>query len=122
MTAGAPNGEALRVEHVAKRFGGVTALADVNLRLGRGEVLGLIGDNGAGKSTLIKILCGFHQPDAGQIFVGGEQVVLKSVDHARTLGIDTVYQDLALINELRDRKSTRLNSSHSLTSRMPSSA
>jgi simple sugar transport system ATP-binding protein len=97
---GARNREALRVEHVAKHFGGVTALADVNLRLDKGEVLGLIGDNGAGKSTLIKIICGFHQPDAGQIFVGGEQVVLKSVDHARTLGIDTVYQDLALINEL----------------------
>ena len=95
-----PGGEALRVEHVAKRFGGVTALADVNLRLDRGEVLGLIGDNGAGKSTLIKILCGFHQPDAGRIFVGGEEVVLKSVDHARTLGVDTVYQDLALVNEL----------------------
>ena len=99
-TSGGPGGEALRVEHVAKRFGGVTALADVNLRLDRGEVLGLIGDNGAGKSTLIKILCGFHQPDAGRIFVGGEEVVLKSVDHARTLGVDTVYQDLALVNEL----------------------
>jgi simple sugar transport system ATP-binding protein len=49
---GGPGGETLRVEHVAKRFGGVTALADVNLRLGRGEVLGLIGDNGAGKSTV----------------------------------------------------------------------
>jgi simple sugar transport system ATP-binding protein len=100
MAAGSPNGEALRVEHVAKRFGGVTALADVNLRLAKGEVLGLIGDNGAGKSTLIKILCGFHQPDAGKIFVAGEEVVLRSVDHARTLGIDTVYQDLALVNEL----------------------
>jgi simple sugar transport system ATP-binding protein len=100
VTADAANGEALRVEHVAKRFGGVTALADVNLRLGRGEVLGLIGDNGAGKSTLIKIICGFHQPDGGRIFVDSEEVVLKSVDHARTLGIDTVYQDLALVNEL----------------------
>jgi simple sugar transport system ATP-binding protein len=100
MAAGSPNGEALRVEHVAKRFGGVTALADVNLRLAKGEVLGLIGDNGAGKSTLIKILCGFHQPDAGKVFVAGEEVVLRSVDHARTLGIDTVYQDLALVNEL----------------------
>jgi simple sugar transport system ATP-binding protein len=96
----APNGEALQVEHVAKRFGGVTALADVNLLHDRGEVLGLIGDNGAGTSTLIKVLCGFHQPDAGRIFVGGEEVVLKSVDHARTMGIDTVYQDLALVNEL----------------------
>jgi simple sugar transport system ATP-binding protein len=81
-------------------LGGVTALADVNLRLAGGEVLGLIGDNGAGKSTLIKILCGFHQPDGGRIFVSGEEVTLRSVDHARTLGIDTVYQDLALVNEL----------------------
>jgi simple sugar transport system ATP-binding protein len=94
------NGEALRVEHIAKHFGGITALADVNLHLARGEVLGLIGDNGAGKSTLIKIICGFHQPDAGKIFVNGEEVVLRSVDHARSLGIDTVYQDLALVNEL----------------------
>ena len=94
------SGEALRVEHIAKRFGGVTALADVNLRLDRGEVLGLIGDNGAGKSTLIKIICGFHQPDAGRIFVDGQEVSIRSVDHARTLGIDTVYQDLALVNEL----------------------
>ena len=93
-------GEALRVEHIAKRFGGVTALADVNLHLARGEVLGLIGDNGAGKSTLIKILCGFHRPDAGRIFVGSDEVTLRSVDHARSLGIDTVYQDLALVNEL----------------------
>jgi ABC-type sugar transport system ATPase subunit len=91
---------ALRVEHVAKRFGALTALRDVSLRLDKGEVLGLIGDNGAGKSTLIKIICGYHRPDAGRIFVGGEEVVLRSVDHARSLGIDTVYQGLALINEL----------------------
>jgi ABC-type sugar transport system ATPase subunit len=92
--------DVLRVEHVAKRFGAVTALADVNLRLGAGEVLGLIGDNGAGKSTLMKIICGFHRPDAGQILIDGTPVELKSVDHARSLGIDTVYQDLALVNEL----------------------
>jgi len=92
--------EVLRVEHVAKRFGALTALRDVSLHLDKGEVLGLIGDNGAGKSTLMKILCGFHQPDAGQIFLDGEEVALRSVDHARSLGVDTVYQDLALVNEL----------------------
>jgi simple sugar transport system ATP-binding protein len=92
--------EVLRVEHLAKRFGAVTALRDVSIHLGKGEVLGLIGDNGAGKSTLIKILSGFHQPDAGRIFLEGEEVSLRSVDHARSLGIDTVYQDLALVNEL----------------------
>jgi simple sugar transport system ATP-binding protein len=92
--------EALRVEHVAKKFGALTALRDVNLRLNKGEVLGLIGDNGAGKSTLIKIICGFHQPDAGRILVEGREITLRSVDHARSVGIDTVYQDLALVNEL----------------------
>jgi simple sugar transport system ATP-binding protein len=92
--------EVLRVDHVAKKFGALTALSDVNLRLDKGEVLGLIGDNGAGKSTLIKIICGFHQPDAGRIVVNGVETVLRSVDHARSVGIDTVYQDLALVNEL----------------------
>jgi simple sugar transport system ATP-binding protein len=92
--------DVLRVEHLAKRFGALTALSDVSMHLGKGEVLGLIGDNGAGKSTLMKILCGFHQPDSGQIFLEDQEVSLRSVDHARALGIDTVYQDLALVNEL----------------------
>jgi simple sugar transport system ATP-binding protein len=90
----------LLAENISKRFGPVTALRDVTLRLGRGEVLGLIGDNGAGKSTLIKLLCGFHRPDTGRIVVDGEEVTLRSVSHARSLGIDTVYQDLALVDEL----------------------
>jgi simple sugar transport system ATP-binding protein len=93
-------GDVLRVEHISKRFGAVTALVDVDLHLGRGEVLGLIGDNGAGKSTLLKILCGFQPPDSGRILLDGQEVVLKSVDHARSLGIDAVYQDLALIDQL----------------------
>ena len=63
-------------------------------------MLGLIGDNGAGKSTLIKILTGFHQPDAGQLYLDGEAVTLRSVSDARQRGIETVYQDLALINDL----------------------
>jgi ABC-type sugar transport system ATPase subunit len=96
----APDGDVLRAEHISKRFGAVTALVDVNLRLARGEVLGLLGDNGAGKSTLIKIFCGFHPPDTGKLVVNGQEVALKSVDHARSLGIDVVYQDLALINQL----------------------
>jgi simple sugar transport system ATP-binding protein len=92
--------DVLSVEHVAKHFGPVTALSDVSLSLGKGEVLGLLGDNGAGKSTLIKIICGFHKPDSGTVSIDGEQVDLQSVDHARSLGIDAVYQDLALIDEL----------------------
>ncbi len=95
-----PDGDVLRCEHIAKNYGAVTALTDVNVRLGRGEVLGLIGDNGAGKSTLLKILCGFQPPSTGRIFLDGQQVTFKSVDHARSLGIDAVYQDLALINQL----------------------
>jgi ABC-type sugar transport system ATPase subunit len=92
--------DVLRVEHIAKRFGPVTALRDVNLHLRKGEVLGLLGDNGAGKSTLIKILCGFQKQDSGRMFLRGQPYAPKSVDHARSLGIDTVYQDLALIDEL----------------------
>jgi simple sugar transport system ATP-binding protein len=94
------DGDILRVEHISKRYGAVTALTDVDLHLGRGEVLGLLGDNGAGKSTLLKILCGFQPPTSGRIFLEGQEVVFKSVDHARSLGIDAVYQDLALINQL----------------------
>jgi simple sugar transport system ATP-binding protein len=91
---------AIAVDNLAKSFGAVTALVDVSLRLSEGECLGLIGDNGAGKSTLIKILSGYHRPDTGTIFVNGEEAQLRSVDHARSLGIDTVYQDLALIPTL----------------------
>jgi simple sugar transport system ATP-binding protein len=92
--------DVLRVEHVSKRFGPVTALRDINLHLRQGEVLGLLGDNGAGKSTLMKIISGFQKPTEGRLMVKGEEVELGSVDHARSLGIDCVYQDLALINEL----------------------
>ena len=92
--------EAIRAEKLVKVFGKVTALAGVSLQVGRGETLGILGDNGAGKSTLIKILTGYHQPDAGQVFVDGRPVELASVDDARALGIECVYQDLALVNGL----------------------
>jgi simple sugar transport system ATP-binding protein len=92
--------EVLRTEHVSKSFGRVTALRDASIRLARGEVLGLLGDNGAGKSTLMKILTGFHKPDSGKVYFQGEDIELRSVSHARSLGIEPVYQDLALINEL----------------------
>jgi simple sugar transport system ATP-binding protein len=92
--------DVLRVEHVAKRFGPVVALRDINLHLRKGEVLGLLGDNGAGKSTLMKIICGFEKPDEGELFLRGEPYEPHSVEHARKLGIDAVYQDLALVDEL----------------------
>jgi simple sugar transport system ATP-binding protein len=97
--ASAPD-DVLRIEHVAKRFGPITALRDVNLHLRKGEVLGLLGDNGAGKSTLIKIICGFHKQDAGTMSLHGQPYEPKSVDDAHASGIEAVYQDLALIDEL----------------------
>lgn len=98
MNAGAP--DVLRAENLSKRFGSVTALRDVSLHLRKGEVLGLIGDNGAGKSTLIKIITGFHRPDTGRLLLDGEEVELRSVSQAQSLGIQTVYQDLALVNDM----------------------
>ena len=92
--------EVLRTEHIEKSFGRIAALKDVNLRLHRGEVLGLLGDNGAGKSTLMKILTGYYQPSAGQLYFEGNSIHLRSVSHARSLGIETVYQDLALVDQL----------------------
>src|SRR5438876_4174010 len=92
--------DVLRVEHLTKGFGPITALRDVNLHLRKGEVLGLLGDNGAGKSTLVKIICGFQKLDAGTMWLKGEPYAPKSVLDARGHGIDVVYQDLALIDQL----------------------
>jgi ABC-type sugar transport system ATPase subunit len=97
VTDAAGSRVALRAERIGKRFGAVTALRDVSMRLHHGEILALVGDNGAGKSTLVKILTGYIQPDAGQIFIDGSEVHLRSVAQARAAGIDTVYQDLALV-------------------------
>ena len=92
--------ETLRAENIAKSFGPVAALRGVSLSLKEGEILGILGDNGAGKSTLIKILTGFQTQDSGSLFIDGKEVRLRSVDHARSLGIECVYQDLALANSL----------------------
>lgn len=90
----------LEMQHISKTFGAVTALVDVSIKLRQGEVLALCGDNGAGKSTLIKILSGFHHPDSGTIVYQGKEVHFRSPREARAHGIETVYQDLALINHL----------------------
>lgn len=92
--------DALRAENIVKSFGAVTALSGVSLNVKHGEVLGILGDNGAGKSTLMKIITGYHRPTSGQLHVRGQPVDLASVDHARSLGIECVYQDLALVNTL----------------------
>jgi D-xylose transport system ATP-binding protein len=90
----------LEVEGATKSFGAVAALSDVSLRLGRGEVLAVVGDNGAGKSTLIKCVSGAHRLDRGRVRVDGEAVALRSPVHARQHGIETVYQDLSLFDNL----------------------
>jgi D-xylose transport system ATP-binding protein len=90
----------LSVSDARKRFGAVTALAGVTLDVHEGEILALLGDNGAGKSTLIKALSGVHQLDAGTISIDGERVEFRTPHDARAAGIDTVYQDLALFDNL----------------------
>lgn len=94
-----PN-ELLRLERVSKTYGSIKALDDVNFSLQEQECVGLVGDNGAGKSTLIKIISGAVQPDRGVIFWRGKKVVISSPAMARSLGIETVYQDLALCDSL----------------------
>jgi len=90
----------LEVRHAHKRFGAVQALEDVTLEAHRGEVLALLGDNGAGKSTLVKCISGIHALDEGDILLDGEHIALHSSAVARRAGIETVYQDLALFDNL----------------------
>lgn len=90
----------LQACHVAKTFGAVVALADASLSLYPREVLGLVGDNGAGKSTLLKILSGVIQPSDGGIFIDGQPMHLRRAQDAMDAGIETVYQDLALVDTM----------------------
>jgi ABC-type sugar transport system ATPase subunit len=90
----------LRVENVSKHFGGVHALKEVSLTLYPGEVLALAGDNGAGKSTLIKIISGVHHADGGSLWYEGKEIKLENPHQARAYGIETIYQDLALADNL----------------------
>ena len=86
----------LEARGITKRYGHVTALDHADLELKAGEVLAVVGDNGAGKSTLIKVLCGAVVPDEGEVLLDGKPVHFRSPLHARKLGIETVYQDLAV--------------------------
>ncbi|BCH26399.1 ABC transporter ATP-binding protein [Mesorhizobium sp. L-8-10] len=90
----------LRLEGISKHFGAIHALDDVSLSLKAGEVVGLMGDNGAGKSTLVKIIAGNYRPTHGRIFVDGKETIFHRPVEARESGIEIVYQDLALCDNL----------------------
>src|SRR6201987_439752 len=90
----------LETENVSKRFGGVHALKEVSLTLHPGEVLALAGDNGAGKSTLIKIISGVHHADGGSLRYAGKEIKFDNPQQARDCGIETIYHDLALADNL----------------------
>jgi simple sugar transport system ATP-binding protein len=95
-----PDQPLLEARGIVKSFGRVNALRGANFTVLPREVVALVGDNGAGKSTLVKVLAGVHAPDAGEIRFEGEPVTIHSPLQARALGIETVYQDLALAAEL----------------------
>ena len=90
----------LEAKSVSKFFGTITALQNVDLHLNKGEVLGVVGDNGAGKSTLMKVLSGLYKPSEGSLFFDQEKVTLNSPRDSQNLGLEMVYQDLALAGNL----------------------
>ena len=90
----------IEMRNISKQFGAVRALAEVNLTLYPGEILGLVGDNSAGKSTLMKILTGAYQRDSGEILVAGKPVHFKSPHESRAVGIEMIYQDFALCGNM----------------------
>ena len=90
----------LEIRDLSKTFGSVQALTDVDFEVRSGEVMALVGDNGAGKSTLIKSVAGIHSIDDGQIFFDGKPVTIHGPKDAAKLGIEVVYQDLALCDNL----------------------
>ena len=98
--AGRARERVLTMRSIGKRFGAVRALTDVDFWVNEGEVVALVGDNGAGKSTLVKVLAGVHPPDAGTIEFDGEEVRIESPADAQALGIETIFQDLALCDNL----------------------
>ena len=97
MTSGKP---VLVAEHISRSFGAVAALRDASISIAEGQILGLVGDNGAGKSTLIKVLAGVVTPDSGRITLDGADLTHKGPQDALNSGIETVYQDLALVDTM----------------------
>ncbi len=90
----------VEMRHIHQAFGGVRAVEDISVSISEGEVLGIVGHNGAGKSTLIKILSGAHPMDSGELYVDGEKATINNPRDARSYGIETLYQDLALADNL----------------------
>ncbi len=90
----------LVVKNITKRFGGLTAVDNVNMQIFPGEVIGILGDNGAGKSTLIKVISGVYHAEAGQIFFEGNRIKISNPMEALKIGIETIYQDLALAENM----------------------
>ena len=88
----------VEMRNIHKWYGKVHAVDGVSLTINAGEIVGLIGDNGAGKSTLIKVLAGYHRPDEGEIFIEGEKMRINSPSEANAFGIETVYQEQALVD------------------------
>ncbi|KHL11989.1 ABC transporter family protein [Mumia flava] len=90
----------LKVDGVSLSFGNVRALRDVDIALRPGEITAIVGDNGAGKSTLVRCICGVHKPDSGTMSLDGDELAPKNPEEARELGIETVHQNLALVEDL----------------------
>lgn len=109
MSTPSPRDVLLYIDAVSKWFGAVHAITDVTIWARGGEITAIVGDNGAGKSTLIKCISGVHAPTAGQILLGGEEVHFSSPEDARRAGIETVYQTLALVDDLRIWQNMFLN-------------
>ena len=100
MTTTSPGEPVLSITGLSKRFGAVQAIKDIDFDVRPGEVVALVGDNGAGKSTLVKAIAGVYVPDSGRVSVDGREVSISSPAESQRLGIATVYQDLALCDNL----------------------
>lgn len=90
----------IEVKNIVKRYGQLEALRGVDFHIGPNEIVGLLGDNGAGKSTLVKLLSGINPPTSGEVFAQGRSVNLNSRQDAETIGIETIYQDMAVVGEM----------------------
>jgi len=96
----ASQSDLIRFDHISKQFGNIIAVEDISLSVKRGEILALVGDNGAGKSTLMNILAGVYPQTSGELYYDGEPVSFSNPGAARSFGIETIYQDLALMDDL----------------------